>query len=132
MPTGGSVSAGVLAMVLVGAFGAAVAGLVVSSLVSSEAVTALIAALVAGVLALIVGPLILGNEARLSPSSPAGLWNLLIASLIGALAGHELAVDIRNPLASTLIGAASGVIAGILIAGSLVTVIWARNHPYNG
>ena len=132
MPTGGSVSAGVLAMVLVGAFGGAVAGLVVSSLVSSEALTALIAAFVAGVLALIVGPFILGNQARLSLSAPAGLWNLLIASLIGALAGHELAVDIRSPPVSTLIGAASGVIAAILIAGSLVTVVWARNQPRNG
>lgn len=131
MPKGGSVSAGVLAMVLVGAFGATVAGLIVASLVSSQLVTALIAAFVAAVLALIVGPLILGNQARLSLSS-AGLWNLVIASLIGALAGHELAVDIRNPPVSTLIGAASGVIAAILIAGSVVTVIWARNHPDNG
>ena len=132
MPTGGSVSAGVLAMVIVGAFGAAVAGLIVSSLVNSEAVTALIAAFAAGLLALIVGPLIMGNEVRLSPSSSAGVWNLVIATLIGALAGHELAVDIRTPPPSTLIAAASGVIAGILIAGSLVTVIWARNHPPNG
>jgi hypothetical protein len=132
MPKGGSVSAGVLAMVLVGTVGAAVIGLIVSSLVSSEAVTALVAAFVAGVLALIVGPLIMGNEARMSPSSSAGLWNLVIASLIGALAGHELAVDIRNPPASILIAAVSGVIAGVLIAGSLVTVIWARNHPDNG
>jgi len=132
MPAGGSVSAGVLAMVLVGAFGGAVAGLIVASLVSSEAVIALIAAFVAGVLALTVGPRILGNAARLSPSSSAGLSNLLIASLVGALAGHELAVDIRTPSASTLIGAASGVIAAILIAGSLVTVMWVRNHPDNG
>jgi hypothetical protein len=132
MTTGGTVSAGVLAMVLVGAFGGAVAGLIVSSLVSNEAVTALVAAFAAGALALIVGPLILGHEARLSPSSSAGLWNLLIASLIGALAGHELAVDIRSPPVSTLIGAASGVIAAILIAGSLVTVVWARNRPRSG
>src|SRR5262249_45865666 len=97
----------------------------------SEAVIALIAAFVGGVLALTVGPLILGNAARLSPSSSAGLCNLLIASLIGALAGHELAVDIRTPPASTLIGAASGVIAGILVVGSLVTVMWVKNHPDN-
>jgi uncharacterized membrane protein YvlD (DUF360 family) len=128
MPTSGSISASVLAMVLVGAFGGAAAGLIVSSLVSSEAGTALVAAFVAGVLAMIVGPLILGNKARL-PLSSAGLWNLVIASLIGALAGHEMAVDISSPPVSTLIGAASGVIAGVLIANSLVTVMWARSQP---
>ena len=132
MPRGGSVSAGVLVMVLVGAFGGAVAGLIVSSLVGSEAVTALVAALAAGVLSLIVGPLLLGNGARLSTFAAAALWNLLIASLIGALAGHELAVDIRSPPVSTLIGAAAGVIAAILIAGSLVTVVWAKSQPRYG
>jgi hypothetical protein len=57
------------------------------------------------------------------PLSSAGLWNLVIASLIGALAGHEMAVDISSPPVATLIGAASGVIAGVLIANSHVTVM---------
>lgn len=131
MPISGSVSASVLIMILAGAFGGAAAGLIVSSLVSSVAVAALVAAFVAGVLAMIVGPLILGDAARVSRSS-VGLCNLVIASLIGALAGHELAVDISSPPVSTLIGALSGVIASILIASSLITVLWARNQLGNG
>jgi len=132
MRVGGSVSAGVLAMVLIGAFGGAVASLIVSSLVSSQAVIAFAAALAAGVLALIAGQLVFGNQARVPPSSPVVLWNLALAALIGALGGHELAVDIRSPPASTLIGTAAGLIGAMLMASSLATIAWARNQPTNG
>jgi hypothetical protein len=131
MRTGGSVSAGVLAVVLVGALGGAVVGLIVGSQASNQAVIALAAAFVAGVLALIVGHVMFGNQTRLSPSSSVVVWNLVLASLIGALAGHELAVDIRSPPVSTMIGTISGLIAAVLIASTLVTIVWARAHPDN-
>ena len=132
MRTGGSVSAGVLAMVLVGAFGGAAVSLIVSSMISSQAVIAVTAAFAASILALIVGHLVLGDQARLPPSSSVVLWNVVLASLIGALAGHELALDIRSPPVSTLIGTTSGLIAASLMASSLATIAWARNQATNG
>jgi len=42
-----------------------------------------------------------------------------------------LAVDVRSPLISTLVGM-PGEIAAVFDASSVVTVLWARNQPGNG
>ncbi len=128
----GLVVAGILGMVLAGAFGGAVAGLVIASVTGSQAVIALLAAIVGSLLALVVWYFIWAKRARLSPSSPAVLWNIVTASLVSALAGHELAVDIRSPPASPLIGATSGLLAAVLMASSLIAIVWTVNQSSKG
>lgn len=120
----GLVSASVLAMILLGVFSGAVVGLVLSSGLTNQIVLAIITAFVAVVLALLVGHRLLGSQAQPSSRSPAVLWNVVIASLIGGLAGHELSVDLRSPPSSALVGALSGLLASILITSFVVTVFW--------
>jgi predicted membrane protein len=132
MRTDGSVFAGVLAMVLVGPLGGALAGLIIASMTGSQAVIALVGAIVGALVALVLRRIIWGKQSRLSPSSPIVLWNLIMASLVGALAGHELAVDIGNPPVSPLIGGTSGLIAAVLMASSLVTIVWVMDQPDKG
>lgn len=116
----GLVTVSVLAMVLAAVIGGAVAGLVLGTAISSQIVVAFICALVGAILALVVGYRILG---RSIDSPPAAIWwNLILATLLGALAGHELSVDLRDPPASPLIGGISGVLAALLIVSFLITL----------
>jgi uncharacterized membrane protein YeaQ/YmgE (transglycosylase-associated protein family) len=124
----GVVSASVLAMVLAGAVGGAIGGLVLGSLMASQPVLAIICAFVGAILALIISRLILGGGGEFSVPSGVVLWNVIIASLIGGLAGHELSIDLREPPASPLIGALSGVLASILIASVAITIFTLRNR----
>jgi hypothetical protein len=66
-------------------------------------------------LALVVGRVILGQHAPLALGSVVVFGTPSLASMIGALAGHELSVDLRSPPASPLIGAMSGLLASLLI-----------------
>ncbi len=116
----GLVSASVLAMVLAAVVGGGVVGLVLGSAISSQITVAFICALVGAILALVVGYRILGRSID-SPPAPI-LWNLILATLLGALAGHELSVDLRDPPASPLIGAISAVLAAVLIVSFLITL----------
>lgn len=116
-------------MVLAGAVSGAIVGLVLGHLMASQPVLAIICAFVAAILALIVGRLILGGGGEFIVPSGVVLWNVIIASLIGGLAGHELSVDLREPPASPLIGALSGVLASILIASLAITIFTLRNRP---
>ena len=124
----GVISASVLAMVLAGAVSGAIVGLVLGSLMANQPVLAIICGFVAAILALITGRLIVGGGAEFSRSSGVVLWNVIIASLIGGLAGHELSIDLREPPASPLIGALSGVLASILIASFVITIFALRNR----
>ena len=124
----GLVSATVLAMVLVGAFSGAIVGLILASMQTSVALLAVITALVAVVLALAVSRMILGARPELSWRSTAVLWNVAIATLIGALAGHEMSVDLSNPPSSPLIGAMSGLLASVLITSFAITVVWLMDQ----
>lgn len=129
MQTGnGVVSASVLAMILAGAVSGAIVGLVLSGLLANQLVLAVVCAFVAAVLALIVGYLILGHSAEFSLPSGVIVWNVIIASLIGGLAGHELSVDLREPPASPLIGALSGLLASILISSFIITIFTLKNR----
>jgi hypothetical protein len=124
----GVVSASVLAMVLAGVVSGAIVGVILGNLVASQPVLAIICAFVAATLALIIGRLILGGGAEFSVPSGVVIWNVIIASLIGGLAGHELSIDLREPPASPLIGALSGVLASILIASFIITILTLRNR----
>jgi len=115
-------------MVLAGAVSGAIVGLMLGGLMASQPVLAIICAFVAAILALIIGRLILGGGAEFSGPSGVVVWNVIIASLIGGLAGHELSVDLREPPASPLIGALSGVLASILIASFAITIFTLRNR----
>jgi hypothetical protein len=116
-------------MVLVGAFSGALVGLVLASMLGSQGLLAVIAAFVAVVLALVVGHTILGTHTELSLQSGPALWNIAISSVVGALAGHELSVDLRSPPPSPLVGSMSGLLAALLIASFAITIFWVKNRP---
>ena len=124
----GLVSLSVLAMVLVGAFSGVLVGLILASVLTSQGLLAIVAAIVAVLLALAVGRAILGPHAPLALGSVVVLWNVIIASVIGALAGHELSVDLRSPPASPLIGAMSGLLASLLIASFAITIFLLKDR----
>jgi hypothetical protein len=105
---GGFVSASVLAMVLAGGFSGAFVGLVLAGVVTNQIWLALDAAFVAVFVKL-----------RFPPE--LDLLNVAVATLIGGLAGHEFAIDLRDSLVSPLIGAASGLLASVLISCFLIT-----------
>jgi hypothetical protein len=118
----GSVSARVLTMVLVGAFSGALAGLVLASVLANQVWLAIVTAFVAVAIALLVCGVVFGSPLQLFTPRGLELWQALVASLIGGLAGHELAIDLREPPVSPLIGATSGLIASILMATFVVTL----------
>ncbi len=111
----GLVSATVLAMVLVGAFSGALLGLILGSVLRSLGLLAIVTAFAAVILALFAGRAILGSHAGLSFRSVLAIWNIVAASSIGALAGHELSVDLSSPPSSVLIGSMAGLLSSILI-----------------
>jgi membrane protease YdiL (CAAX protease family) len=115
-------------MVLTGAFGGALANLVLASQLVNQVWLAIATAFVAVVIALIVRRLLFRSYVQLYFPLELDLLHVIIASLIGGLAGHELAIDLRDPPVSPLIGATSGLIASALIACFLVTVSYRRNR----
>ena len=120
----GLVSASVLAMLLVGAFSGAITGLVLANMSMNQVWLAVISALIAVVLALLVGRAILGSSVRLRLWSQVVIWNAIVASLTGGLAGHELSVDLTSPPSSALVGAFSGLLASLLIGSFAITAFW--------
>jgi hypothetical protein len=122
--TNGLVSASVLAMLLVGAFSGAITGLVLANVSMNQVWLAIISALIAVVIALLVGRVILGSSVRLRLWSQVVIWNAIVASLIGGLAGHELSVDLTSPPSSALVGAFSGLLASLLIGSFAITAFW--------
>ena len=73
-------------------------------------------------IALLVRRVVFGSPLRLLIPRQLELWQALVATLVGGLAGHELAIDLREPAVSPLIGATSGLIASILMATFVITV----------
>ncbi len=126
---GGLVSASVLAMVLTGAFSGALVGLVLASMLTNQVWLAIVAAFAAVVVALVVRHVVFSSHVRLFYPPALGLLHVVIASLIGGLAGHELAIDLREPPPSPLIGAIAGVLAAILISAFLITTLYQRDQP---
>ena len=123
----GLVSATVLAMILVGLVSGALSGMVLGALLTKHLVLAILCAVVAAILALVIRNVVLGRDASTVPFDVNLLW-VVIASLIGGLAGHELAIDLREPPPLPLVGALSGLIASVLIASFVITVFMLRNR----
>ena len=124
----GSVTASVLAMVLAGLISGALIGAVLGGLSARHLLLAILCAIVAAILALIIRNLVLERSSA-SPV-PIGIdfmW-VVIASLIGGLAGHELAIDITEPPVLPLVGALSGLFASVLIASFATTIFMLRNR----
>ena len=124
----GLVSMSVLVIMVVGTIGGAVVGLIISGHLINQIVLAIICALVAAVLALVAGRRTLGRNLSISLPPGVVLWNVVIASLIGGLAGHELSVDLRDPPAPALVGGVSGILASLLIVSFVVTIVMLRHR----
>lgn len=124
----GVVSASVLAIILAGAVSGVIIVLVLSGLLANQLVLAVFCAFVAAILALVAGYVILGRSAELALPCGGALLNVVIASLIGGLAGHEHSVDLREPPASPLVGTISGLLAAILISSFVITVFTLSNR----
>jgi len=119
--TGGIVSASILVMILAGAFSGALIGLVLASILTNQIWLAIGAAFGAVLVALTVRRVLLRSVLQLYPPPEVDLLHVVVAALIGGLAGHELAVDLREPPLSPLIGATSGLLASVLMATFAVT-----------
>jgi len=100
---------------------------VLGSVLASQIAVAFICAFIGAVMALVIGNAILGRDAEFAIPSGVMIWNVIIALWLGALAGHELSVDLRDPPA-TLVGALSGVLAAVLIGSFVITIYTLRNR----
>jgi hypothetical protein len=120
----GGASIGVFAMIMAGLVIGALCGMILGGL--NQLLLAFISAILATTAALFIGRLLIDPAAR--PGLPPGIaaWNIVIASLIGGLAGHELSVDLRDPPISPVVGGVSGVLAAVLIASFAMTVVALR------
>jgi hypothetical protein len=124
----GVITASVFAMLLAGVVSGGVAGLVLGSVLASQIAVGFICAFIGAVLALVIGNAILGRDAEFAIPSGVMIWNVIIALWLGALAGHELSVDLRDPPATPLVGALSGVLAAVLIGSFVITISTLRNR----
>jgi hypothetical protein len=123
-----SVSASVFGMLLAGVVGGGVVGLVLGSVLANQIGLAILCAFIGAVLGLVIGYAVLGRDAQLSLPSGVIIWNVIVASLLGGLAGHELSIDLRDPPAPPLVGALSGLFAAILIASFAITIHMLRDR----
>lgn len=124
----GGVTVSVFAMVMAGVVVGVVCGMILGGMSTNQLLLAVISALVAAAVAVVVGSLFLDQEANSALPLGVSVWNIIIASLIGGLAGHELAIDLRDPPISPIIGGLSGLLAGILIASFAITAFTLRNQ----
>jgi hypothetical protein len=123
---GGLISACSLAMLLAGVIVGGIVGLVLGGTSLNEVVLAVLCAFIAAVLALALGYVILGWRDQISLPGSVLLWNVIIASLLGGLGGHEISVDLRDPPAAPLVGALAGVLAALLIVSFAITIDMLR------
>jgi hypothetical protein len=127
-PGSGVVTASVLAMLLAGVIGGGIVGLVLGGALANQLALALLCALIGAILALVIGYAILGRDAQFSLPPGVVLWNVIVSSLLGGLAGHELSVDLRNPPVSPLVGALSSLLAAVLVASFVITIYVLRDR----
>jgi predicted branched-subunit amino acid permease len=114
-------------MVIAGGFSGALAGLLLASIVTNQIWLAIDAAFAAVFIALVVQQIIVRPRVRLHFPRELYFLHVVVATLIGGLAGHELAIDLKDPPASPLIGATSGLLASVLISCFLITASYRRN-----
>lgn len=126
--TSGLITVSVFAMLLAGLVGGGVVGLVLGSVLASQIALAFICALIGAVLALVVGNAILGRDVSYSLPRGVIVWNVIVALWLGALAGHELSVDLRDPPATPLVGALAGLLAAVLIVSFVITMYTLKSR----
>ncbi len=125
----GLVTASVLAMVLAGLVSGALVGIVLGGLFARHVVLAILCAIVAAILALVIRNFVLErSDTSTTPMGIDFLW-VVIASVIGGLAGHELAIDLTTPPPLPLVGALSGLVSSVLIASFATTIFMLRRNP---
>ena len=124
----GVVTATILAMLLTGAFSGALVSLVLARMLTNQLWLAIVTAFVAVLVALIVRQLVFGSHPQLYFPPQLDVLHVVVASLIGGLAGHELAIDLREPPVSPLIGATSGLLGSVLMSCFVVTIANRRNE----
>jgi hypothetical protein len=124
----GLATASVLAMILAGLISGALVGMVLGGFSARHLVLAILCAIVAAILALVIRNVVLDRNAAFPlPPGINFLW-VVVASLIGGLAGHELAIDLTEPPPLPLVGALSGLFASVLIASFAITIFVLRNR----
>jgi hypothetical protein len=102
--------------------------MILSVIIVNQLLLAFISAFLAATLALAVGNFILDPRANRALPRGVAAWNIVVASLIGGLAGHELSIDLRDPPISPIIGGVSGALAAVLIASFAITAFALREH----
>ncbi len=124
----GGVSVGIFGMIIAGVVVGVISGMILGGILSNQLLLAIISAFLAAAVALVIANRFLDPDPK--PALPRGvaLWNIIVASLIGGLAGHELSVDLRDPPISPVIGGVSGVLAAVLIASFAITVVALRTQ----
>ena len=128
--TPGIVSATVIVMLVTGAFGGGLIGLILGSMLTSQLWLAIIAAFAGVIIAAIVRHVAFGSRGQLPFPPPLSFLHVIVSSLIGGLAGHELAVDLREPPPSGLIGGISGVLAAVLFSSFVITLLYGKNDHH--
>jgi hypothetical protein len=121
----GLVSASIIVMVVIGAFGGGFVGLILGTMLNSQLSLAIVAAFAAVIVAFIARHIAFGSQEQIL-FPPLTLLHIIISALVGGLAGHELAVDLREPPASGLIGGISGLLAAVLYSCFVITFLYRR------
>ena len=124
----GLVSATVIVMVVTGAFTGGLVGLILGSILTRQLSLAIVAAFAAVIVAFLARHLVFSFQGQLSFPPALSLLYVIISALIGGLAGHELAVDLREPPPSGLIGGISGLLAALLLSCFVITFLYRENH----
>jgi hypothetical protein len=115
-------------MILAGLISGALMGVVLGGLLVWPLVLAILCAIVAAILALVIRDVVLERNATpIVPLEIKFFW-VVIASLIGGLAGHELAIDLTEPPPLPLVGALAGLVASVLSASFAITVFMLRSR----
>ncbi len=124
----GFVSASIIVMVVIGAFSGGLAGLVFGTMFEHQLGLAIAAAFVAVILAFIARHFAFSSRRQFSFPPPLTLSHIIISALIGGLAGHELAVDLKEPPTSGLIGGVSGLLAAALFSCFVITFLYRKRE----
>jgi hypothetical protein len=123
----GLVSATIIVMVVTGAFGGGLVGLILRTMLGSELWLAIVAAFAAVIIAFVAQHIAFNSQEQFSFPGALSLSHLIISALIGGLAGHELAVDLREPPTSGLIGGISGLLAAALFSCFVITSLYRQS-----
>ena len=114
-------------MVVIGAFVGGFVGLILGTVLNSQLSLAIVAAFAAVIVAFIARHIVFSSQGQFSLPPPLTLLHIIIAALVGGLAGHELAVDLREPPTSGLIGGISGLLAAVVFSCFFITYLYRKS-----